>query len=240
MDCHCYLRNIQDLLSDEKTPYERRFGMPSSGPVFPFGALVAYHPNSAKDLSILHQIGPKVLPCFSLVNDSWSWEHRIVWIARHGTQNAVQNVYHSGTLASFAARAGTSCEKEERNIRNSSSTRWTSFPYLTSIWRKDDLTDTDSVRSRETRNTTSPTSWRRSARRRTSRVSMTDLYDMNNSAVEWFKLMEPKIFETNDGHKAILLHGGVGKVLGGLFTPMKVTMEMMNQVLIEQGNLLYK
>ena len=37
----------------------------------------------------------------------------------------------------------------------------------------------------------------------------------------------------------LLLHGGVGKVLGGLLIPIKVTMEM-NQVLIEQGHLLYK
>ena len=44
MERHCYLRNIQDLLSDEKTPYERRFGMPCNGPVIPFGALVEYHP----------------------------------------------------------------------------------------------------------------------------------------------------------------------------------------------------
>ena len=28
MECYCYLRTIQDLLSDGKTPYERRFGMP--------------------------------------------------------------------------------------------------------------------------------------------------------------------------------------------------------------------
>ena len=34
-------------------------------------------------------------------------------------------------LASSTARAGTSFEKEERHIRNSSSTRWTSFPFLT-------------------------------------------------------------------------------------------------------------
>ena len=33
MECYCYLRNIQDLLSDGKTPYERRFGMPFKGPV---------------------------------------------------------------------------------------------------------------------------------------------------------------------------------------------------------------
>ena len=27
MECYCYLRNIQDLLSDGKTPYERRSGI---------------------------------------------------------------------------------------------------------------------------------------------------------------------------------------------------------------------
>ena len=35
------------------------------------------------------------------------------------------------------------------------------------------------------------------------------------------------------------LHGGVGKDLGGLLVPVKVIMEM-NQVLIEQGDLLYE
>ena len=28
MECYTYLRNIQDLLSDGKTPYEKRFGKP--------------------------------------------------------------------------------------------------------------------------------------------------------------------------------------------------------------------
>ena len=62
MECHCYLRNIQDLVSDGKTPYERRFGMPINGPVIPFGAMVEYRPIYAKDQSRLHQFGPKVLP----------------------------------------------------------------------------------------------------------------------------------------------------------------------------------
>ena len=62
MECHCYLRNIQDLLSGGKTPYERRFGMPFNGPVIPFGAMVEYHPTSAKETSGLHQVGPRVLP----------------------------------------------------------------------------------------------------------------------------------------------------------------------------------
>ena len=47
-----------------------------------------------------------------------------------------------------------------------------------------------------------------------------------------------KLNKINDWHKVLLLHGGVGKVLGGLI-PMKVTMEMY-QVLIEQGDLFYK
>ena len=43
MVCYCYLRNVQDLFSDGKTPYEWRFGMPFNGPVIPFGAMVEYH-----------------------------------------------------------------------------------------------------------------------------------------------------------------------------------------------------
>ena len=62
MDCYCYLRNIQDLLSDGKTPYERRFGEPLKGPIIPFGAMIEYHPISARDLSRLHQFGNQVLP----------------------------------------------------------------------------------------------------------------------------------------------------------------------------------
>ena len=64
MECYCYLRNVQDLLSDGKTPHERRFGMPFNGPVIPFGAMVEYNIVSAKDISRLHQFGPKVLPRF--------------------------------------------------------------------------------------------------------------------------------------------------------------------------------
>ena len=66
MECCCYLRNIQDKLSDGKAPHERRFGIPFDGPVIPFGAMVEYHPMSAKDLSRIHQFGPKVLPCLFL------------------------------------------------------------------------------------------------------------------------------------------------------------------------------
>ena len=62
MECCCFLRNIQDLLSDGKTLYERRFGVPFTGRVTPFGAMEEYHLISAQDLSRLHQFSPKVLP----------------------------------------------------------------------------------------------------------------------------------------------------------------------------------
>ena len=64
MECYCYLQNIQDLLSDRKTPYEMRFGIPFNGPVIPF----ELHTISAKDLSRLHQFGSKVLPGIFLGN----------------------------------------------------------------------------------------------------------------------------------------------------------------------------
>ena len=72
LECYCCLRNIQDKLSDGKTPYERRFGMPFNGPAIPFGAKVEYHPISAKDQSRLHQFGAKVYQeCFSVTHCTW-------------------------------------------------------------------------------------------------------------------------------------------------------------------------
>ena len=49
MECYTFLRNVTDLLSDGRTPYERRFGQPFKGPIIPFGSLVEYHPIVPKD-----------------------------------------------------------------------------------------------------------------------------------------------------------------------------------------------
>ena len=62
MECYTYLRNVIDLLSDGKTPHERRFGQPFKGLIIPFGSLVEYHTITAKDQSGIHQFGKKVLP----------------------------------------------------------------------------------------------------------------------------------------------------------------------------------
>ena len=62
MERYCYLRNVQDLLAEGKTPYERRFGEPSKELMIPFGAMVECHPISVRDQSRLQQFGKKVLP----------------------------------------------------------------------------------------------------------------------------------------------------------------------------------
>ena len=64
MECHTYLRNVTDLLSDGKTPYERRFGQPFKGPIMPFGSLVEYHPWNCE--------GP--------VKNSSIWKESLTWI----------------------------------------------------------------------------------------------------------------------------------------------------------------
>ena len=63
VECYTYLRNIQDLLSDGKTPIRKAFlEKPFERPIIPFGSMVEYHPISAKDQSRLHQFDAKVLP----------------------------------------------------------------------------------------------------------------------------------------------------------------------------------
>ena len=61
MECFSCMRNIQDLLSDGKTPCERRFGEPFEGPIIPFGSLVDNLFISAEYQSRTQQFGKKVL-----------------------------------------------------------------------------------------------------------------------------------------------------------------------------------
>ena len=77
MECCCYLRNVQDLLADGKTPCERPF----KGPVIPFGAMVDHHPSSPKDQSRIHQFGKKVPPGIFLGYEliaGWIWKGDIL------------------------------------------------------------------------------------------------------------------------------------------------------------------
>ena len=62
MQFYCHLRNVEDLLSDGKTPHERRFEEPSSGQVILFVPMAENHPISAKDQARRDQYGKKVFP----------------------------------------------------------------------------------------------------------------------------------------------------------------------------------
>ena len=62
MKCYYYLRNVQDLLTDGKTSYEKHFGGSFKDPVIPFGAMIEYHLISARVRSRLHQFGKTVVP----------------------------------------------------------------------------------------------------------------------------------------------------------------------------------
>ena len=64
IECYTYLRNVKDLSSYGKTPYERRFGQRFKGPIIPFGSLMEYRPFPAK--------GPIKNPSI--------WEESLTWI----------------------------------------------------------------------------------------------------------------------------------------------------------------
>ena len=79
MECYTYLRNFQDLVWWENSMWKevRRYHL--MAPVIPSGAMVEYHPVSAKDQSRLHQFGPKVLASIFLgyaLYAGWNLERR--------------------------------------------------------------------------------------------------------------------------------------------------------------------
>ena len=106
--------------------------------------------------------------------------------SRRNPKRSAQCVDHTGTFVYFIARAGISCRKKEGGISNSSIIRWT-FQFLNTSSRKDDLTDIDMVKNRETRNTIRLTRWRRNARKSISKESMIDSYEIQNSVIQWLK-----------------------------------------------------
>ena len=117
--------------------------------------------------------------------------------SRRNPKRSVKNVSHTGTLVSFIARAGTSCIKKEERISNSSIFRWTFFQFRSTSSRKDDLMDIDMGKSQETNNIIWLTSWRRNARKSISKESMIDSYEIQNSVIEWLKIIETKNFAEN-------------------------------------------
>ena len=82
------------------------------------------------------------------------------------------------------------CELLETEPRSESAIHQVYDGFRSTSWRKDELTDIDMVKSRETGNTSRPTNRRRSARKSFSKESMTDSYEMKHSVIEWLKMVE--------------------------------------------------
>ena len=160
MECFTFLRNIQDLLSDGNTPYERRFGEPLKGPIIPFGTLVGYYPISAKDQSRIHQFGKKVLPGLFLgyalyAGRIWKGDIMVAEIKELETMDASE-IYSKKTQCKGSTISQTKWEI------HFSSRRWTNKIY----WRR---SGTENIHL----DTGPPNSRRRSKRfsRRIRRVS---------------------------------------------------------------------
>ena len=77
MECYCYLRNVQDILTDGKTLLEKRFGDPFKGPTILFGAVVEYHPISTRDHYRVRQFEKRVYLEYFL-REKWKEEILIV------------------------------------------------------------------------------------------------------------------------------------------------------------------
>ena len=73
MECYCFLRNVQDLLADGKTSYERRSGESVRWPIMSSGALIEYHPISPREQAMIHQFGKNVLPGIFLGYELIAW-----------------------------------------------------------------------------------------------------------------------------------------------------------------------
>ena len=121
------------------------------------------------------------------------------WYMKLGTSNCVnysiwnpkpsaKDVYHIGALASYIARAGSSCATERRRTEKLSSTPWISSQFRSTIKRQGDTTGTvmgrsqgitsTSSRSRSRRNSSS-SSWvsttGSSATRNSARICLTSV-----------------------------------------------------------------
>ena len=131
MECDTYLRNVTDLLSDGKTPYERRFGQPFKGPTIPFGSLVEYLLKNCE--------GPVKNP--SIWKESLAWI--VLWIRfvrgenLEGSHNGCRHwgVGNDGRIINLLQK--TQCKRgdipQRKRRVHFSSRRWTNQIFLEDI-----------------------------------------------------------------------------------------------------------
>ena len=87
--------------------------------------------------------------------------------------------------------------KKKGRTRNSSIIRWPFSPWVCHQ-RRENFMDIDMIKSRETKNTIRLISQRKNARKCISKESKIDSYEIQNSVIEWLKIIEKKKF-VDDG-----------------------------------------
>ena len=112
--------------------------------------------------------------------------------SRRNPKRSAQCVYHIGISLYSTAGAGISCVKRKDPIKNSSIIRRIFFQSLSMASRREDLMDIDMVKSWET--ILRLTKLKKKCKMMDSKESMTDLYENQNSLIEWLKIIETKIF----------------------------------------------
>ena len=120
------------------------------------------HPNRhalQQDLQQNQSFNPRIKE-----NDSGCGQHRIVWIARDGSQNAV----HSMPIIlerrhRLLHMRGISCRKKQRPIEISLSIRWTFFHFQSKSSRRE-TSLSQILKKQETKNIICLTNWRRNAK----------------------------------------------------------------------------
>ena len=98
MMCYCFLRNVQDILTDGNTAYRERFDTDYKGPQIPFGASCEYAPSSDQDRAKLHQFGTKVLPGVFMgyhqkAGGSWSGDLLVCDLDEIGEADNPRDIY---------------------------------------------------------------------------------------------------------------------------------------------------
>ena len=148
MECYCYPRNVQDLLADGKTPCERQYGEKFTGPIIPFGSMVAYHPISMRDQSWFHQFEDCGKDVFWLR----LWKNRIrcthqIFILEGSTRKKVLITQKKGNEFIFSPADGTAklsasdYEFREPNLRREPNRKERRFQQRTSRWTRRVSTD---------------------------------------------------------------------------------------------------
>ena len=95
---YCFLRNVHDVVENDKTPYELRHGTSFKGKKLPFGCLVSYKPNSKREVEQIQKFGSRtkegIFAGYHLQSGGrWSGDYLIVDVDAYSASPDHRHVY---------------------------------------------------------------------------------------------------------------------------------------------------